>query len=132
MSEPIWILDGVVLAIHDRLLAQFGGSEGVRDQGLLESALGRPRNQHGYSEAPPSLAQLAAAYAYGICRNHPFVDGNKRTALAVAGAFLQRNGFCLLATQEGAYLTFLALASGELTEEELAAWFERNTAPLAG
>jgi death on curing protein len=132
VQEPIWIQDLAVAAIHNRLLAQFGGSEGVRDQGLLESALARPKNRFAYSEQPSSISELAAAYAFGICRNHPFVDGNKRTALAVAGAFLDRNGFLLTATQEDAYLTFLSLASGQISEEELSLWFERNVQLYSG
>ena len=127
MGEPRWVQDGVVLAIHNRLLAQFGGSEGVRDHGLLESALARPKNRLAYSESPPTLAELAAAYAYGICRNHPFVDGNKRTAMTVAVTFVELNGGRVNATQEDAYLTFLNLAAGNLSEEDLAGWFDQNT-----
>jgi death-on-curing protein len=128
MQEPIWIQDAAVDAIHKRLLSQFGGSEGVRDAGLLESALARPKNRLAYAETPVILPELAAAYAYGICKNHPFVDGNKRTAMAVAVTFLERNGTEVTATQEDAYLTFLGLASGDVSEEELTAWFVKNTA----
>ncbi|WP_287739665.1 type II toxin-antitoxin system death-on-curing family toxin [Microcystis sp. M179S2] len=80
MNQLIWIADGVALAIHDRQIAEHGGLEGIRDEGLLESALSRPQNLLAYSESPPDMASLAAAYAYGIVKNHPFVDGNKRTA----------------------------------------------------
>ncbi len=116
-----------MLSIHNRLLAQFGGSEGIRDQGLLESALARPRNRFAYVGEAASLHVLAAAYAFGICRNHPFVDGNKRTAMAVAMAFLDINGFMVTATQEDAYLTFLGLAAGEIDEPQLEVWFGRNS-----
>lgn len=127
MQEPRWIQERAVLSIHNRLLAQFGGSEGIRDQGLLESALARPRNRFAYVGEAASLHVLAAAYAFGICRNHPFVDGNKRTAMAVAMAFLDINGFMVTATQEDAYLTFLGLAAGEIDEPQLEVWFGRNS-----
>jgi death-on-curing protein len=125
--EPIWmdLLDAVVM--HDMELAAHGGSEGMRDRGMLESALGRPRNQWLYAEGPISMTQLAAAYAFGISSNHPFVDGNKRTALVVSFAFLEVNGISVIAKQEDAYNTILALAAGELSEEQLALWFENNT-----
>jgi death-on-curing protein len=113
---------------HDLELAAHGGSTGIRDQGLLESALARPKNIWAYADSPPSLPRLAAAYAFGISSNHPFVDGNKRTALVVSFAFLDVNGLEVMATQEDAYLTILGLAAGEITEDQLAAWFEHNTA----
>ncbi len=114
---------------HERELVAHGGSDGLRDQGLLESALARPKNIWAYAEFTPKLSELAAAYAAGISSNHPFVDGNKRTALVISFAFLDVNGLEVTASQEDAYLTILGLAAGEITEEELAAWFERNTAP---
>ena len=107
-----------------------GGPEGVRDLGLLDSALARPKNLFAYSEQAPSLAQLAAAYAKGIIANHPFVDGNKRTAFTVSVTFLRLNGFQLTATKEDRVLTFWNLADGSLSEDQLAQWFERNTAKL--
>jgi len=113
---------------HDLELAAHGGSAGLRDAGLLESALARPRNIWAYTESRPSLAVLAAAYAFGISSNHPFVDGNKRTALLVSFAFLDVNGFEVNASQEDAFLTILGLAAGEISEDELAQWFDRNTA----
>lgn len=116
------------LVAHDLELAAHGGSSGVRDMGLLESAVARARNIWAYSESPPSLWTLAASYAHGISSNHPFVDGNKRTAMVVSFAFLDVNGLELIATQEDAYLTFWSLAEGEISEAELASWFERNTA----
>lgn len=114
---------------HDLQLAAHGGSSGIRDQGLLESALARPKNIWAYAESPPSLPRLAAAYAFGISSNHPFVDGNKRTALVVSFAFLDVNGLEVIASQEDAFLTVLGLAAGEISEDQLSAWFERNTAP---
>jgi death-on-curing protein len=117
------------LIAHDLELAAHGGSTGVRDAGLLESALARPKSILAYSESEPSLAVLAAAYAFGISSNHPFVDGNKRTALLVSFAFLDVNGHEVTATQEDAYLTILGLAAGEISEGELALWFARNTDP---
>jgi death on curing protein len=129
MIEPIWIRLDVVLTMHEEALALHGGPGGVRDMGLLESALARPKNLFAYAEQSPSLAQFAACYAKGIVANHPFVDGNKRTAFIVALTFLLRNGFIVTATKEDRVLTFWGLAAGEVSEEELAAWFERNTQP---
>jgi death-on-curing protein len=114
---------------HDLELAARGGSMGIRDVGLLESALSRPKNILAYAESAPSMAALAAAYAFGISSNHPFVDGNKRTALLVSFAFLDVNGLEVTASQEDAFLTILGLATGEITEDQLALWFERNMAP---
>jgi death-on-curing protein len=125
VSEPIWIDPPVVLAIHDEQLAEHGGQGGVRDRGLLESALARPRNQFEYGES--SLARLAAAYAFGISRNHPFLDGNKRTSLVVAELFLELNGLELSASDAACVATFLSLAAGELTEDDLALWVMENS-----
>jgi death-on-curing protein len=122
MQEPVWILDDVVPAIHRRQLAEHGGAEGIRDPGLLASALARPKNLLSYSDTPPDLSQLAAAYAWGLARNHPFVDGNKRTAYVVCRTFLKLNGRDLDASQEEKYLTFLHLAEGRITELDLATW----------
>lgn len=121
MGAPTWIDLEVVLAIHDEQLAEHGGQAGVRDRGLLESALDRPHNQHAYGEA--SITRLAASYAFGISRNHPFLDGNKRTSLVVAELFLELNGYELTASDAQCITTFLQLAAGELTEEQLADWF---------
>ncbi len=107
-----------------------GGPEGVRDLGVLESALARPKNLFAYNELPPSLVRLAASYAKGIIANHPFVDGNKRTAFTVSVTFLRLNGLQLTASKEDRVLMFWSLADGEITEDQLAKWFERNTAPL--
>ena len=131
MKEPIWIDKEQVLAIHARQIAEHGGSSGVRDNGLLESALGRPQTLLAYSETPPSLVRLAAAYAFGIARNHPFVDGNKRTALVLSFTFLMLHGIVITAPREDRYFIFYDLAAGHVSEEELTAWFEKNSAPVA-
>jgi death-on-curing protein len=115
------------LIAHDLGLAAHGGSEGVRDARLLESALARPKNILAYADSAPSLAALAAAYAFGISSNHPFMDGNKRTALLVSFAFLDVNGLEVTASQEDAYLAILGLAAGEISEEQLTQWFEKST-----
>ncbi len=125
MSEPIWLRLEAILAAHDDQLAEHGGGVGIRNQGLLESALARPLNLHAYGE--PSLPKLAAAYAFGIARNHPFVDGNKRTALVAAETFLGLNGVDLTATDLECVEVFLSLAAGETTEEALADWIEQRT-----
>jgi death-on-curing protein len=125
VSEPIWIDLEVVLAIHDEQLAEHGGQAGVRDRGLLESALARPRNQFEYGES--SLARVAAAYAFGISRNHPFLDGNKRTSLVVAELFLELNGLEPTASDAACVATFLGLAAGELTEDDLTRWVTENS-----
>jgi death-on-curing protein len=126
VPEPIWVELEVVLAIHDEQLAEHGGQPGVRDAGLLESALARPRNQFSYGET--SIARLAASYAFGISRNHPFLDGNKRTSLVVAELFLELNGYELAAADAQCVTTFLALAAGDLTEDQLADWISANSA----
>lgn len=128
MSEPVWIRQDIVLATHEEALLLHGGPEGVRDLGLLESALARPMNILAYSEKQPSIPVLAAAYAKGIVANHPFADGNKRTAFTVSVTFLRLNGLQLTASKEDRVLTFWSLAAGEITEEQLAQWFEQNTA----
>jgi death-on-curing protein len=113
--------------MHEEALMLHGGPEGVRDMGLLESALARPKNQFHYSDSPLSLQRLAAAYAKGIVANHPFVDGNKRTAFIVSVTFLRLNGLQLTANKEDRVVAFWNLADGSLSEEELSAWFESNT-----
>ncbi|MDB5295177.1 MAG: death-on-curing family protein [Phycisphaerales bacterium] len=129
MDDPIWIGKELVLAIHSRQLAEHGGADGVRDAGLLDSALGRPRNRFAYEDPTPSVPALAASYAYGIARNHAFIDGNKRTAYVVCRTFLILNGFDLTADRVEKYTTFLALAAGSLTEAELTAWLNAHTRP---
>jgi death-on-curing protein len=128
MKEPRWIAPDVARVLHDMQLAAFGGPPGIRDEGLLESALARPRNRFCYSQSPPSLARLAAAYAFGIVRNHPFVDGNKRTGLVLAFVFLDLNGVEIRASEEDALRIFIDLASGALTETALARWFAESCA----
>jgi death-on-curing protein len=128
VTEPVWIDLEVVLAIHDEQLAEHGGQPGVRDRGLLESAMVRPRNQFSYGEA--SIARLAASYAFGISRNHPFLDGNKRTSLVVAELFLALNGVDLTATDAECVTTFLRLAAGELSEDQLADWMAASSSAL--
>src|SRR5579872_2477567 len=122
MNEPLWMNLSDAIIAHDLELAAHGGASGVRDQGMLESALARPRNIWAYSETPLRLTELAAAYAFGISSNHPFVDGNKRTALVVSFAFLDVNGLEVIASQEDAYLAILGLAAGGVSELKLAQW----------
>ena len=128
MKKPVWIRDDVVAVIHRRLIAEHGGAKGIRDEGLLSSALARPKNLFAYPKA--DLAALAAAYAFGIVRNHPFVDGNKRTGLVVCRTFLLLNGKDLDATREEKYLTFMKLARGELAEDDLAEWIRERLVRL--
>lgn len=123
--EPKWLSATDVIALHDEQLALFGGPEGIRDLGLLESALGRPINRWAYGEH--RLAELAAAYAFGIAKNHPFVDGNKRSAFAAMMVFLRLNE-CRFAPSPGeATAAILALAAGEIGEDELAGWIADRT-----
>ncbi len=128
--EPHWVPENVVLAYHEQQLAAHGGGQGVRDMGLLQSALARPMNAFYYNQVI-SLTKLAACYAYGIAKNHAFVDGNKRTAYVVARTFLVMNGFDIDASKEEKYLTIYRLAAGELTEEQLADWLESKVVKLA-
>lgn len=127
MSDWIWIRAEVVAAIHDRQLAEHGGPPGTRDAGGLESALARPRNLAACAE--PDAAALAAAYAFGIARNHPFVDGNKRTAWILARLFLRDNGFVLQFGKQEAIRTVESLAAGTLSEDGLAEWLRERARP---
>jgi len=131
LAEIIWVDKHETLTIHAQQLAAHGGSDGVCDEGLLESALARPLNLLAYSEAVPSLARLAAAYGFGIARNHPFVDGNKRTALVVAFTFLLVNGLRLTAPKEDRYFAFYDLAAGKLSEDGLGQWLEAKSEPVS-
>ncbi len=126
--NPVWLPRELVLAMHLRQLAEHGGGTGVRDSGLLDSALNRAENKLAYGS--PDIFELAAAYAFGIARNHPFVDGNKRTALVASFTFLYINGFAVTAPQADNVRTFLALAAGEMAEEALAEWFRGNVKEL--
>jgi death on curing protein len=121
----IWVADNVVLAIHEAQLAEHGGIAGIRDEGLLASALARPQNLEAYGQ-DIDAATLAAAYAFGIARNHPFLDGNKRTAFVVMELFLNLNGWALEADDHDCISTMLSLASGELKEQDLAEWLRRH------
>jgi len=123
-----WLRIDAVLAMHRRQLAQHGGGDGVRDIGLLESALARPQNIAAY-EPEADIATLAAAYAFGIAKNHPFVDGNKRTSLVACRTFLILNGYQLNTPPADKYLTFLSLADGSLSEDELTTWIRERITP---
>ena len=124
MSEPIWIDADALRLLHRESLAEFGGLSGMRDEGLFLSALARPRNLFVYEEVT-DISRLAAAYAYGIARNHPFNDGNKRAAFLAIGMFLAINGFLLKVEPTEAVNTMLALAAGDLTELDLTSWIEK-------
>ncbi|MGB7209547.1 MAG: type II toxin-antitoxin system death-on-curing family toxin [Pyrinomonadaceae bacterium] len=123
----VWILKEAVLAIHGRQIAEHGGSDGLRDEGLLLSALAPPENLLAYGE-DVDITALGASYAYGIAKNHPFIDGNKRTALVVMRTFLASNDIEFVASREEKYRAFLELAEGKLSEEELATWIRKHIA----
>ncbi len=125
MKQPLWLLREVVLAAHDQSLAQFGGGNGVRDEAMLDSALGKSLNLFAYGK--PSLFDLAASYGYGIVKNHPFVDGNKRTGFIAAIVFLELNGCHFQASEVDATLQTFALAAGELSEAAFAEWLKLNS-----
>ncbi len=125
MITPIWIEEAVVIAIHRRQLAEHGGSDGIRDKGLLESALSRPKYQFNYGN--PTIFSLAAAYGYGIAKNHPFIDGNKRTSYVVMRTFLQLNGYDIQASAIEKYETWIGLANNQINEAELANWIEEKS-----
>jgi death-on-curing protein len=129
--EPIWLQQRVVIEAHAESLAEHGGPPGIRDFGMLESALARPKNLYAYSEPRPSIQRMAAAYAFGIASNHPFVDGNKRTALIASVTFLKLNRLQLTADKADRYLVFYGLAAGTVSEEAMAEWFTGNTSPIA-
>ncbi len=122
----VWIEKSFALAIHDRQLAEHGGSPEVRDETLLDSALARPKQLYAYGDPPPDLADLAASLAFGLARNHPFVDGNKRTAHVCYRTFLALNGVTLIASDEDKYVTTLALAEGSLSEADFATWLRQH------
>jgi death on curing protein len=125
VDEPVWIIKAVALSLHEEQLAEHGGPSGLRDEGLLDSALDRPKNQFSYGN--PDIYDLAAAYAYGIAKNHPFLDGNKRTSFVVCETFLNLNDCNLKATDEQALLLWMAVAEGSVTEAELAQWLRTNS-----
>jgi death-on-curing protein len=124
-KEPLWIEERDALAIHDRLLAVHGGAPGLRDRGLLQSALARPRQHHAYAASRDVIA-MAALYTAGIVRNHPFVDGNKRTGFVIGVLFLELHGFDFKASEEDATQAIWNLAAGTLDEPEFAAWLRAN------
>ena len=122
MKEPAWLTREECLAIHEMMLAQHGGLAGVRDEGLLESALSKPQNLFAY--AKPTLVEMAASYASGVILNHPFLDGNKRTGFMVAAVFLEVNGYEVIATEESVVENTLALAAGSSKEKDYAVWLK--------
>jgi len=124
MSEPIWLTRQIIVAIHDEQLAIHGGASGLRDQGMLESTLDRPRNKWAYENA--ELPELAAAYAFAIAGNHPFVDGNKRSSLLALYTFLGLNGIDFVVPEAEAAAIIIALAAGEVSEESLTRWIRDN------
>ena len=124
----VWLSQSLVLAIHDEQLAEHGGAIGIRDEGLLDSALARPLNRAGYGE--PDVAELAAVYAIAIARNHPFVDGNKRTAYVALETFLALNGCEFPVSDHDAVIATLAMAGGSMPDEEFTAWVRSNARPL--
>lgn len=125
MTNFVWVSKDVVLAVHDEQLAEHGGLGGVRDMGMLDSALARPQSMASYNNCD-NPAKLAAAYIDGISKNHPFVDGNKRVAFVVSALFLRLNGYKLTATDIDCVLTMLSVASGEISEDALTEWFQKN------
>lgn len=125
MIEPVWLEEEDCLSFHEKLLARFGGAGGLRDRGLLLSALARP--MHLFAHGQPTLFDLAATYAHGIVKNHPFVDGNKRSALLAAAVFLELNGFQFTADEESAALKTVQLAAGDITTADFAAWLAKAT-----
>jgi death-on-curing protein len=127
VKHPKWLATAVVTAIHDEAIYEFGGLAGIRDSGLLESAVDRPRNRLAY-EPKSTLFELAATLCVGIAKNHPFIDGNKRTALLATRAFLFLNGYALEPTEEDEVLTMVAVADSSLSEHQLADWLRMNCA----
>ena len=122
----IWIERPLAIAIHERQLAEHGGASGVRDDGLLDSALGRPQQLQAYGDPPPDLADLAASLAFGLARNHPFIDGNKRTAAVACETFIMLNGGTLDADDLELYPQYIGLAEGSLSEAEFAIWLREH------
>ena len=125
MKLPVWVLRETVLTLHEQSLAEFGGAAAIRDEGLLDSALAKPENLFAYGK--PTLFELAAGYGFGLVKNHPFVDGNKRVGFIVAVVFLELNGYRFQATEAEAAVRTLALAAGEMSEADFAAWLKANS-----
>ena len=128
MTDWVWIEPDTLLAAHDEQLAEHGGASGLRDRGLFESALARPKNLVAYGT--PDAAALAAAYGFGLAKNHAFIDGNKRVALVALETFLMLNGFSLVADDGQAVMVILSLAAGSFSEDDLAGWIRKNIEPL--
>ena len=126
MKEPIWINLRVIKAFHDRQIKEHGGLPGLRDDRLLLSALSRPENAYHYSNPKPDVAELAAAYGFGLAKNHPFNDANKRTALIAMRLFLKLNGYDLAAPPDEKYKTIIRVAASDVSKEELAQWIRAN------
>jgi len=129
VQEPVWVSKRAVLALHSEQFAEHGGSDGMRDESLLDSALAKPQNVFAY-DRDATIFRLAASYALGIARNHAFIDGNKRTSLVVSILFLNRNGWDVEAPKEEVYDSFLGLAAGRVAEDELAEWFSAHSAAI--
>jgi death-on-curing protein len=125
MKEPYWLTREECLGLHEMMLSQYGGSEGLRDDNLLESALAKPRQLFAYGK--PTMPDLAASYVFGVVKNHPFIDGNKRTGFMLGAGFLERNGYEFHANEAEAAVRTLALAAGEMSEKEYAAWLKANS-----
>ena len=125
MSEPYWFNRSECLSLHEMLLSDYGGASGVRDDNMLELALAKPQQAHAY--VSPKMTELAASYAIGIVKNHPFIDGNKRTGFMLAAGFLERNGYSFNASEAEAVIQTLALAAGEFDEKGYAKWLEANS-----
>lgn len=125
MKTPVWVLRETVLTLHEQSLAEFGGAAGIRDEGLLDSALGKPENLFAYGK--PTVFDLAASYGFGLVKNHPFIDGNKRSGFITAVTFLELNGQHFQATEAEAAVRTLALAAGEMSEKQYAAWLKENS-----
>lgn len=125
MKEPYWLTREECIALHTMMLSQHGGMEGLRDEHLLESALARPQQLFAYGK--PTMADLATSYAAGVVKNHPFLDGNKRTGFMLGAGFLERNGYRFCAEEVDAVVRTLALAAGEMSEAEYAAWLKANS-----
>lgn len=129
MREPTWISEEFALAIHERQLAEHGGGSGIRDRGLFESAMARPLQLHAYGGEAAGIPDYAAAYAFGLARNHPFLDGNKRSAYVVCRTFLVINGWDLVGSMEERYAAFVAMSAGEMTEEAFTEWLRHHARP---
>jgi death-on-curing protein len=126
-AEPKWIPAKAIIDLHAAEIAAGGGAPGLQNQGLLDSALARPKQKWSYDKSNPDIAYLSASYGWGLCRNHPFVDGNKRIAFIAIGVFLGLNNCYLDAREEDAYLTIMKVAEGSLSEEALAEWIRKNS-----